>query len=55
MFFMLGLGTMILLKEVGDGFKILLIAYVISPYGLPLFSSWLVERLDDLNYMLKSI
>ena len=54
-FFMLGLGTMILLKEVGDGFKILLIAYVISPYGLPLFSSWLVERLDDLNYMLKSI
>ena len=53
--FMLGLGTMILLKEVGDGFGILIMAYVISPYGIPLFASWLVERLDDLNCMLKSI
>ena len=53
--FLLGLGTMILLKEPADGFGILILAYVISPYGLPLLASWLVERLDDLNCLIKSI
>ena len=45
-FFMLGLGTMILLKEVGDGFKILLIAYVISPYAC---SDMIFLRIDTLT------
>lgn len=55
LFFVLALGTMALLHEVTDGIGILVLAYLIRPFGIPLFASWLVERLDDFNYMLKLI
>ena len=35
------------------GIAWLVIAFLISPFGLPRFAGWLVERLDGLNSMLK--
>ena len=32
-----------------------LLAWAISPYGLPGAASWLTERVDDVNSMLKAI
>lgn len=32
-----------------------LLAWTISPYGLPGAASWLTERMDDINSMLKAI
>ena len=32
-----------------------LLAWAISPYGLPGAASWLTERMDDINSMLKAI
>jgi hypothetical protein len=53
--FAIALGTMILLGEFWEGVKIVVLAWLISPYGIPLFASWLVEKLDDLNGWLKAI
>ena len=39
-----------------DGFiGFLVLAWLVSPYGLPLAASWLTERVADFNHMLKSI
>jgi len=53
--FLLSLGTMIILNDVPGGLKAMLLAYLVSPFGIPLFASWLVEKVDDFNYLLKSI
>ena len=53
--FAFALGTMILLKDVPGGIGMMVCAYLISPYGFPLFASWLVEKVDDLNSLIKSI
>ena len=34
---------------------LLVMAFLISPYGLPMAASWLTERVADFNRMLKSI
>ena len=31
------------------------LAWLVSPYGLPMAASWLTERVADFNRMLKSI
>ena len=33
----------------------MVLAWLVSPYGLPLAASWLTERVADFNRMLKSI
>lgn len=53
--FVLALAIMVLLGEVGEGLKTLLAAYLISPYGVPMFAAWLVDAVDGLNQRLKSI
>lgn len=53
--FAIALGTMILLGEFWEGVKIVVLAWLISPYGIPMFASWLVEKVDDLNGWLKAI
>lgn len=53
--FVLALAIMVLLGEVGEGLKALLAAYLISPYGVPMFAVWLVGVVDGLNQRLKSI
>lgn len=53
--FILALAIMVLLGEVGEGLKALLAAYLISPYGVPMFAAWLIGTVDRLNERLKSI
>ena len=31
-----------------------MIAFVVSPFGLPAVAEWLIDKLDSLNYSLKS-
>ena len=46
---------MVLLGELWEGVKIVILAWLISPYGIPLFASFLVELVDGLNSRLKAI
>ncbi|MFQ7694775.1 MAG: CD1845 family protein [Christensenellales bacterium] len=36
------------------GIQGLMIAFVVSPFGLPAVAEWLIDKLDSLNYSLKS-
>jgi hypothetical protein len=40
-------------NEVAGGIAFLVIAYLVSPYGLPSFAAWLVGKLSALRYSLK--
>lgn len=51
----LALLTLILLKEPGGALTAAIIAFVVSPYGIPKLAEWLVDRLEDLNFAIKSI
>lgn len=53
--FAIALGTMILLGQFSEGLKMMVLAWLISPYGIPLFASFLVELVDGLNSRLKAI
>lgn len=53
--FILALGIMIFLGEMQDGLKAMVLAYLISPYGIPLLATWLVGKLKVVNERLKSI
>ena len=50
------LGIVVLFAGRVDGFiGFLVLAWLVSPYGLPLAACWLTERVADFNHMLKSI
>ena len=51
----LALLTLILLKEPGGALTTAIIAFVVSPYGIPKLAEWLVDRLEDLTDAMKSI
>ena len=53
--FTLALGIMIFLGETQEGIKTLVLAYIISPYGLPLLDSRFIGELQVANERLKSI
>jgi hypothetical protein len=53
--FVLALAIMVLLGEVEEGLKALLAAYLISPYGVPMFAAWLIGAVGGINERLKSI
>lgn len=53
--FVLALAIMVLIGEVGEGSKALLVAYLISPYGIPMLATWLIGKVDGLNDRLKAI
>ncbi|NMA49184.1 MAG: hypothetical protein GX947_05365 [Tissierellia bacterium] len=46
---------MILLGEVQDGIKAMILAYLVSPYGIPLLTSWLIGKIGQINERLKTI
>lgn len=51
----LGIGGAIMLFS-GDtygGIGVLVIAFIISPFGLPAVAEWIANLLDSLNYSLK--
>lgn len=37
-----------------QGLYWLVVAFIVSPFGLPAVAGWLVCKLDDLNYSIKS-
>lgn len=37
-----------------EGLYWLVVAFIVSPFGLPAVAEWLICKLDDLNYSLKS-
>ena len=37
-----------------QGIQGLVIAFAVSPFGLPAVAEWLIDKLDSLNYSLKS-
>ena len=53
--FAIALGTLILLKDPAGALVTCIGAFVISPYGLPKLAEWLIDRLEDLNFAIKSI
>ncbi len=53
--FMIALGTIFILRETSEGIRIIVLAYLISPYGIPMFAAWLIAKIEGLNDMLKSI
>ena len=53
--FALGLATMLLLGETKQGISALFIAFLISPYGIPMLAAWLIGTVGGINERLKSI
>ena len=53
--FVLALAMIIFLHDISNGLIVLVLAWLISPFGIPLFASWLVEKVDDLNGKLKAV
>ena len=50
------IGLLVLFAGRVDGFiGFMVLAWLVSPYGLPLAASWLTDRVADFNRMLKSI
>lgn len=54
-FFVLGIGSILLLRETKDGIFAIVLAYLVSPYGIPMFAAWLIGILQAANERLKSI
>ena len=40
--------------DVPSGMRVLILAFLVSPFGLPAISEWLILKLGDLNYSLRS-
>lgn len=55
LFFLAALAVLILLRDPRASVTGFVVAFLISPYGIPLFLNWIVDKLDDLNCAIKSI
>lgn len=53
--FALGLAAMMFLGDTKEGLKAILIAYLISPYGIPMLAAWLIGTMSGINERLKAI
>lgn len=53
--FTLALGIIFFLGETNDGLTVMVLAYLTSPYGLPLLASRFIGKLQAANERLKSI
>lgn len=53
--FTLGLASMVFLGDVKQGLNALFIAFLLSPYGLPMVAAWLIGTIGGINERLKSI
>ena len=55
--FVLGGAGVLMLTVQGDmfnGIALLVMGFVLSPFGLPALAGWLLDRRDDFNYALRS-
>ena len=53
--FALGFATMVFLGDMDEGLKAMFIAFLISPYGIPMLAAWLIGTVGGINERLKSI
>lgn len=53
--FALGLAAMVFLGDTKEGLKAIFIAYLISPYGIPMLAAWLIGTMGGINERLKAI
>jgi hypothetical protein len=53
--FILALGIMIFLGEVQEGINVLVLAYIISPYGAPMLAAWMIGKIGQVNEWVKTI
>lgn len=53
--FLVGLATLTLLRDPRGSVISFVLTFLISPYGIPLFLNWLVNKLDDLSCAIRSI
>lgn len=53
--FTLALLSLVLMHNGSGALFIGALAFSISPYGLPRLAEWLMDRLEDLNFTIKSI
>jgi hypothetical protein len=53
--FTLALGIMIFLGETQEGIKTLVLAYIISPYGVPMLAAWMIGKIGQINERIKAI
>lgn len=54
--FLLGIAGIIMLAMHGpvyNGVGLLVMGFLVSPFGLPAVGAWIVGKLDDLNYSLR--
>ena len=49
------LGILLFSGQPAEGIKYLIIAFCISPYGIPLLAAWLIGRAEAFNGLLKSV
>lgn len=50
---LLGVLMMAIERDIYTGAALLVMAFAVSPFGLPALAGWLVGKLDDLNYSLR--
>ena len=53
--FIIALLALVLLRDTAAALNAGVLAFIISPYGLPKLAEWMVDRLDDLNVLVKYI
>ena len=53
--FVIALGVMIILQDFHEGFRIVGLAFLVSPLGIPLIATFMVELLGVFNERLKEI
>lgn len=53
--FALGFATMVFLGDMDEGLKAMFIAFLISPYGIPMLAAWLIGTMGGINERLKAI
>lgn len=53
--FTVALLTMLFFGETGEGFKMMFLAFMISPYGIPMVASWLIGVVDGIRERIRLI
>lgn len=53
--FVIGVLALVMLKQPSSALNAGIIAFITSPFGIPLLAEWLTDRLEDLNGAIQSI
>jgi len=53
--FVLAVCCVIFLWDMRGALTAIIFSFLISPFGIPKFAEWLIDRMEDLHYAIKSI